>query len=132
MATINHGDQETTGNPDYFTGQPFVTTLSEPEDPNGVRVVSVRFPPTVHSNWHSHEGGQVLHVLSGKGVVVNSGGQRLAMHTGDTVTVPPGELHWHGATADSELIQMSITSNGLTLWAQKVDDDDYSEAVAEG
>ena len=130
MATIEHGDERKEGNPDWFTGKTWATVLSEPDDTQGVRVLNVEFSPGSRSGWHSHPGGQVLHVLSGDGVVANRDGQTLAMRTGDTVTVQPGELHWHGAGPETTMLQMSITSRGITQWTgEAVADDEYRGAI---
>ena len=130
MATIEHGNERKEGNPEWFTGKTWATVMSEPDDPQGVRVLKVEFSPGSRSGWHSHPGGQVLHVLSGEGVVANREGQALTMRTGDTVTAQPGELHWHGATPDATMQQMSITSRGATEWAgESVGDDEYRKAV---
>jgi len=130
MATIEHGKERKEGNPEWFTGQTWATVLSEPGDPQGVRVLEVEFSPGSRSGWHSHPGGQVLHVLSGEGVVANREGQVLPMMTGDTVTAQPGELHWHGAAPDKTMQQMSITSRGATEWTgEAVGDDEYLNAI---
>lgn len=130
MAEINHGNEKREGNPDWFTGHARITPLSEPTEPDGVRVLAVDFSPGSRSNWHSHPGGQVLHVLSGEGVVANRYGQRIAMRAGDTVTAAPGEVHWHGASPSSQMLQMSITSQGPTEWTgEEVGEDEYQKAV---
>ncbi|HEX6300850.1 MAG TPA: cupin domain-containing protein [Acidimicrobiia bacterium] len=130
MAEINHGNEKREGNPDWFTGRARITPLSEPTEPDGVRVLVVEFSPGSRSKWHSHPGGQVLHVLSGEGVVANRDGQRIAMTAGDTVTAAPDEVHWHGASPSSQMLQMSITSQGPTEWTgEEVGEDEYREAV---
>lgn len=130
MAQIDHGDARQPGNADYFTGEVYSTVLSEPADPDGVRVINVEFTAGARSKWHSHPGGQVLHVISGEGLVANEEGQCLAMRPGDTVTVAPGELHWHGATPSSPMLQMSITSHGAAEWTGvEIGDEEYRDAV---
>ena len=130
MAEINHGKQKLPGNPDFFHGQTSTISLSEPSDQDGVMVIAVEFSPGSRSKWHFHPGGQVLHVLSGEGVVGNRDGQRIIMRAGDTVTVDPGERHWHGATPSSQMLQMSITSRGTTRWTgDEVGEDEYRAAV---
>lgn len=112
----------------HFTGQVWMATLSKPEDPEGVLVLGVSFAPGARTDWHSHPGGQVLHVASGRGVVMNRDGQRLEVAAGDTVTTPPGEVHWHGAAAASPMMHLSITSHGVTEWTEdKVTDREYRQ-----
>ena len=40
-----------------------------------------------------------LHVVSGTGWFQTEGEARIEIHAGDTIFIPPGERHWHGATA---------------------------------
>lgn len=63
---------------------------------------------------HVHLGGQVIVVISGEGFVAN-GAERLAVHAGDVVITPPGELHTHGAAAGSHLAHLSVTTAGHEL-----------------
>lgn len=51
--------------------------------------------------------------------------QRLGV--GDTVWVPPGEMHWHGASADGFLLHLAV-SLGTTEWHGPVGDDEYGAA----
>jgi quercetin dioxygenase-like cupin family protein len=130
MAEIDHGNDKQPGNPDFFHGDTWTISLSEPADDDGVRVIAVEFSPGSRSKWHFHPGGQVLHVMSGEGIVVNRDGQHIVMRDGDTVTIDPGEHHWHGATPSSQMLQMSITSRGTTQWTgEEVGDDEYRAAV---
>lgn len=112
--------------PRHFTGDVLTATLSQPDDPEHVLVLGVHFVPGARTDWHSHPGGQVLHVSSGRGLVVNRDGQRLEVVAGDTVTTPPGEVHWHGAAPDAPMTHLSITSHGRTVWEDdKVTDAEY-------
>jgi quercetin dioxygenase-like cupin family protein len=130
MAEIDHGENRQRGNPENFTGEVFMTSLSAPPDPSGVSVTAVEFTPGARSKWHSHTAGQVLHILSGEGVVVNREGQRIAMRQGDTVTAAAGEMHWHGATPASSMVQMSITTHGGPHWTgEEIGEDEYRAAV---
>ena len=62
----------------------------------------MRFTPGARTHWHVHPMGQVLHVTDGTALVVTRDGSVLRARAGDTVVCfPPGEEHWHGATADS-------------------------------
>ena len=83
--------------------------------PSGSRAVIIWFPSGSETAWHSHEGGQVLHVLSGEGFVETENGHRVVITTGDTVLADPGERHRHGAGA-LELTQLTC-SYGSTDWS---------------
>jgi quercetin dioxygenase-like cupin family protein len=111
---------------EYFTGRAWFGPLAEPEDSAEVVVTGVGFEPAARTNWHSHPGGQVLYCVSGYGLVASDHGERTALTAGDTVRVPPGELHWHGAAPDSPMFHLSITVGEPTQWTDRpVTDDEY-------
>ncbi|HEX2152915.1 MAG TPA: cupin domain-containing protein [Acidimicrobiia bacterium] len=125
MASITPGDsvEWSTASGEHFTGKVEMASFSEPADDDGVLVLAVRFSPGARTDWHSHPGGQVLHVVTGRGLVANRDGQRLEVAAGDTVTTPPGEMHWHGAGPEESMMHLSITSHGKTEWSdEKVTD----------
>lgn len=84
-----------------------------------VTVNHVFFTPGARSHWHSHEGGQLLHVTSGEGWVCERGGQRERIAAGDVVWTPAGEEHWHGAT-DLHALHHLAVSLGTTSWLEEV------------
>lgn len=105
-----------------FTGAVWADPVLPATD--GVVINDVTFTPGAHTFWHSHERGQVLQVTAGEGVVCAEGGTPRIVRAGDTIWTPPGERHWHGATADSMMTHTAI-SLGSTEWAEEVSDDDY-------
>lgn len=128
MSNLIHGDRAewSEAPPEHFSGEVRMATLSRPDDPEGVLVLGVEFAPRARTDWHTHPGGQVLYVVSGRGLVVNREGERLQVGPGDTVTTPPDELHWHGAGPAASMMHLSITSHGVTVWSEeKVSDDQY-------
>ena len=54
-------------------------------DATNVRVNSVVFEPGGRTFWHSHAGGQVLIVGTGRGMIETRDGDRHALHPGDIV-----------------------------------------------
>lgn len=90
---------------------------------DGTTVNTVFFAPGARTYWHSHENGQLLQVLAGRGLVCTAGEQPQVISAGDTVWVPPGERHWHGAAPDSFMTHTAI-SLGITHWAEEVAEDD--------
>ena len=112
-----------------FTGRAWFGPMAEPDDSSEVVVLGVVFEPNARTNWHSHPGGQVLYCVSGYGLVANDDGERTAMTAGDTVQIPPGELHWHGAALDAPMTHLSITVGEPTEWTDRpVTDDEYRGA----
>jgi quercetin dioxygenase-like cupin family protein len=106
-----------------FTGiaYPYMTMPST----DGVVINTVNFTPGARTFWHKHERGQILQVLAGRGLIQSAGELVRVIRAGDTVWIPPGETHWHGAAPDSFMTHTAI-SLGATEWADAVADADYS------
>jgi len=111
-----------------FTGAayPYVTMPAT----DGVTINTVNFTPGARTHWHSHEHGQILQVLAGRGLIQADGGPVHVLRAGDTVWSPPGERHWHGAAPDSYLVHTAI-SLGTTAWETAVTDDEYTAPTGE-
>lgn len=107
---------------EFFTGRAWFGPMVDQDAE--INVLGVGFEPGGRTNWHSHPGGQVLHCVAGMGLVVNEAGERVALTPGDTVQIPPGELHWHGAAADSLMVHLSITTDA-TQWHGPVSEEEY-------
>jgi quercetin dioxygenase-like cupin family protein len=105
-----------------FTGLVYADPLVGGTD--GVAVTSVFFAPGARTYWHSHAGGQVLHVVSGSGLIGIEGEPPRPLGAGDVVWSPPGELHWHGGAPDTALLHLAV-SMGATGWTEPVSDEDY-------
>ena len=91
---------------------------------DGVVINTVNFTPGARTYWHSHEKGQILQVVAGRGLIQTKGEPVMVLRAGDTVWVPAGEQHWHGAAPDSYMVHTAI-SLGVTEWAEPVSDADY-------
>jgi len=76
--------------------------------------------------------GQTLHVISGVGRVQTWGGPIRPIHPGDTVWIPPGEKHWHGAAPTTGMVhiamQESLDGNHV-IWLEHVTDEQYGADV---
>jgi quercetin dioxygenase-like cupin family protein len=94
-----------------------------------VTINNVFFAPGARTHWHRHERGQILHVTAGGGFVCARGEEPQRLGVGDTVWVPPGETHWHGAAAGAFLLHLAV-SLGTTEWHEAVGDDEYGAAGA--
>ncbi len=110
---------------DHFTGRVWFGPLNH--DPEALNALGVLFEPGARTDWHTHPAGQVLYVVSGAGKVQTRAGETVVVGPGDVVHSPPGELHWHGATPNSFMMHLSLTTGGATEWTgEKVSDSDYS------
>jgi quercetin dioxygenase-like cupin family protein len=67
-------------------------------------------------------------VTAGCGWVQRAGGPIEQIRPGDVVWFPPGEKHWHGATAATAMTHIAIQEqqDGKTVeWLEKVSDEQY-------
>ena len=94
-------------------------------NPGEVTVARVFFAPAARTFWHWHERGQLLFVVSGRGLICADGGLPQALEAGDTVWAPPGERHWHGGGPDTVLLHLAM-SLGKTNWLDAVSDAEYA------
>jgi len=86
-------------------------------------------PAGVVTHWHSHPRGQLLHVLSGVGLVQRDGGDIVEVRPGDSIWFAPGEKHWHGATRNSAFSYLSVqpVKDGTAAhWMESVELGDIS------
>jgi len=116
------------GPAEYFTGTVRVDPLFAPPDPARVVGASVTFEPGARTAWHTHPLGQILIVTAGCGWVQREGAPAEAIRPGDVVWIPPGEKHWHGATATTSMTHIAIQEklDGKTVdWMEKVSDEQY-------
>ncbi len=111
---------------EFFTGEVWFGPLAPPVTDEALNTLGVMFSPGARTAWHRHVDGQVLYVAHGSGIVANEDGERVQVTAGDAVIIPPGEVHWHGAAADSHMMHLSLTTGGPTEWmGRKVSDDEY-------
>ena len=118
---------------DWFTGRVWQDPVVEAPAPARVRALRVTFEPGARTAWHTHPLGQTLHVLSGAGLVGVRGAPPRMIRAGDTVWIPPGEEHWHGATADTMMCHLAIQESldgSVAEWLEHVSDEDYTRAPA--
>jgi|SRR5688572_15139481 len=114
---------------EYFTGSAWLQMLVENDSLYNCPIGNVTFEPGARNNWHVHPGGQILLVTSGKGYHQLKGQPVELIESGDIVKVPPGAMHWHGATPDSELTHLAISTNpqkGIVVWMEKLSDEEYN------
>lgn len=131
MEIKRSGSQPSTkGPPDYFTGTVRIDPLFRASDPTARAVgSSVTFEPSARTAWHTHPLGQTLIVTAGCGLAQRWGDDYAQeIHPGDIVWFPPGEKHWHGATATTAMTHIAIQEqlDGKTVdWMEKVSDEQY-------
>jgi quercetin dioxygenase-like cupin family protein len=115
-------------NAEWFTGRVWQEPVVEAPDPARLRALRVTFEPGARTNWHTHPLGQTLHVLSGVGLVALRGQPPLVIRPGDTVWIPPGEEHWHGAAPDSQMCHLAMQEaleGRVADWLDPVSEAEY-------
>lgn len=125
---IVHGRPEPAGSrqrSEVVTGEAWFDPVLPTTD--GTTVTTVFFAPGARTYWHRHEHGQILQVLAGHGLICSDGDPPRVIRAGDTVWVPAGERHWHGAAPGSFLTHTAI-SLGTTQWAEPVAESEYTAA----
>ena len=119
------------GPAEYFTGSVRIDPLFRTAHPSRVSASLVTFEPGARTAWHNHPLGQKLIVTAGCGWVQCQGGAKREIRPGDVVICPPGEKHWHGATATTAMSHIAIQEalNGKVVdWMEKVTDGEYLAA----
>ena len=114
---------------EYFTGMVWQDPIIEASEPARVRALKVAFEPGARTAWHSHPLGQTLYVLSGIGLMGLRNKAPQTINAGDTIWIPPGEEHWHGASATNSMTHIAIQEelNGsVAEWLEKVSDEQYA------
>jgi len=115
-----------------FVGVVRVDSPFRGSDPARIGGAFVTFEPGARTAWHTHPLGQTLHVISGVGRVQAKGGPIREIKAGDTVWIPPGEKHWHGAAPNSGMVHIAMQEalDGKHVeWMEYVTDAEYSQAV---
>jgi len=114
---------------DYFTGEAWVQMLLANDAALHCQIGNVTFEAGARNNWHTHPGGQILIVTSGKGYYQEKGKPIQLIRAGETIAIPPAVVHWHGAAADSAMTHIAINPNtqtGIVEWLGRVTDEEYN------
>ena len=129
MEIKKSGSQPSVKGPaDWFTGTVRIDSPFKGSDPARVTGAIVTFEPGARTAWHTHPLGQTLVVTAGSGLVQRLGGSIEKIYPGDIVWFPPGEKHWHGATATTAMTHIAIQEqlDGKAVdWMEKVSDEQY-------
>jgi len=120
-----------TVNPAWYTGTVWTTALATGDATPPLHVVLATFAPGARTAWHTHPFGQVLVGVSGAGRVQLAGEPARVLNPGDSVTIAPGERHWHGAGPDQVFAHISMqganADGEMADWSDPVTDEDYRQ-----
>ena len=113
----------------YFTGKSYLAPVSSSQ----VGIYNVTFEPGCRNNWHVHQagrnGGQILLCTEGRGWYQEWDREAQELHPGDTVVIPAGVKHWHGAAKDSWFSHLAVEvpgENAANEWLEPVSREQYN------
>jgi len=112
----------------FFTGR---VRIDGPFSGSGAARVggaTVTFEPGARTAWHTHPLGQTLIVTAGAGRVQQWGGPMQVIRAGDTVWIPPGVKHWHGAAPTTAMSHIAIAESvdgKVVDWLEQVSETQY-------
>lgn len=129
MQITRSGSQPSRKGPEeWFTGSVRIDPLFQAPEPERTSAGHVTFEPGARTAWHTHPLGQTIIITSGLGWVQRAGGPIEEVRSGDVVWFPPGEKHWHGASAANAMTHIAIQEsiNGKNVeWLEHVLDEQY-------
>jgi quercetin dioxygenase-like cupin family protein len=118
------------GRAEWFTGNVWIDEIVVGVEPSRLRAFRVSFAPGARTAWHTHPVGQVLHVLTGNGLIQLAGQPVEEIHPGDTVSIGPNERHWHGAGPGTTMVHLALQeadAQGVdVVWLEPVSDQEYA------
>ncbi|MCE2615540.1 carboxymuconolactone decarboxylase family protein [Phocaeicola oris] len=113
----------------YFIGHSYLASIASGE--GKLPVHNVTFEPGCRNNWHIHKGGgQILICVAGRGWYQEWGKPVQELKPGDTIDIPAGVKHWHGAAKDSWFQHIALAvpaENSSTDWLEAVSDEEYGK-----
>jgi len=100
----------------YFGAPIDYRYLATRPESQALDVCLVDFEPGGRNRMHTHVYDQILFVTAGRGIVANRVGEHV-VEAGDTIIIPAGEPHWHGATPDDRFSHLCIErhNNEITI-----------------
>lgn len=109
----------------YFVGQSGLSDISRKLGISDQKIYYAQFKNGAKTKVHYHEGGQILLVTNGSGILVLyekanlssahvkiKQNTRVTLNRGDMVYIPRNTLHWHGAAKGKDLVHMAF--NGFS------------------
>jgi len=119
----------------YFVGDAWLNDMSDKLQIKGEKVYLANFNNGARTKVHYHQGGQILVVTKGKGMLVIYKKTSIKKETvkiqklsqtnleeGDVVFIPKNVLHWHGALKGKNLVHIAFNiftekaKEAQTIW----------------
>lgn len=116
LMSVDRAQAHPVAHPEYFQGTVLMQELYQPDrDGEESELVAVFFEKGARTRPHTHDSAQVLHIVSGRCLIVTETERRF-VEPGGFAIVPRGIWHWHGATAQGPMCHISIKLPGRTDW----------------
>jgi 4-carboxymuconolactone decarboxylase len=113
-------------NPETFKGAAYMRLVAAATSLEPIKAYYVRFEPGARTNWHSHSGDQVLVVTAGNCRYQLEGDAVSDLKAGESVRIPAGVRHWHGAGPGSVGEHLAVNIDAReTSWLDPVSDEEY-------
>jgi quercetin dioxygenase-like cupin family protein len=119
-AWLARAQQPPANEEDNFTGKAFRL------ESKGYGLSRRGFDAAARSNWHTHDGAQLVFVEEGRMRAQVEGQPMKEVAKGESVFLPGGVAHWHGAVPAQAATQLSVTFAGGIKWMEKVTDAQYA------
>jgi len=119
-AWIAHAQQPPAAEADTFTGKAFRL------ESKGYGLSRRGFEAAARSDWHTHDGAQLLFVEEGRMRAQVEGQPMKEVGKGESILLPGAVAHWHGAVPAQAATQLSVTFAGGIKWMEKVNDAQYA------
>ena len=111
-----------------FTGKVNLSKILEGSQGHPLELYRVKFDASARTDWHAHQGSQMLYIESGECRLQKEGEPVQNVRAGNVVVIDAGEKHWHGASPKGEMVHIAIGLYELTDWFGAVSDAEF-EAV---
>ena len=112
--------------PNTFVGRARLTRMNDAAAHPQTNVYRVAFEAGARTNWHSHSGPQLLHVIEGTCRFQKDGEPMGEAAVGDLISIAPGERHWHGARPDGPMTHIAVNIDAKTSWFEPVTEEEFA------
>lgn len=113
----------TPADPNTFSGTAFITLMASAEQETPLKLYYVRFEPGASTNWHRHDGVQILVVTAGRCRYQREGEEVREINAGESVRFESGIRHWHGAATSEAAEHIAVNLEiRKTEWLEPVAD----------
>ncbi len=103
-------EQDATDAPMFYGGRVSRQTLISEGASESFNFNIVNFAAGARNRVHVHTSEQILFVTKGEGLV-GTDDEVAEVTVGDTVLIPAGTRHWHGASDDSDFSHVALMTS---------------------